>query len=254
MKQEIKDWADKWTSRFNKLSEAYDAPYYTQSPLEKIEGEVDIMFVGINPKGCNKGKSNYTTDKFLAGNECWENRFVDGKNVWKFTNGARFFMGYNASRQADTIDNDTRVIWTNLSPFQSNNGFKDLKKELKEEGIRSLIELVAIVKPKKIVFFGGDAFKMIDKFADESVKQNFEHMKVLDNLALEIGRIFDMPAYYVNHPSGQWAISHCFISVFVFVRNLIDIYENGKPKLALMEVKKRMRDEFKLWQDRIKLD
>lgn len=90
MKQEIKDWADKWTSRFNKLSEAYDAPYYTQSPLEKIEGEVDIMFVGINPKGCNKGKSNYTTDKFLAGNECWENRFVDGKNVWKFTNGARF--------------------------------------------------------------------------------------------------------------------------------------------------------------------
>lgn len=254
MKEEIRTWAEKWVPRFNKLSKTYNVPYYTQSPLCKVANEVDIMFVGINPKGCNVDSSNYTIDNFLAGNECWEERFAANKNVWKFTNGARLFMGYNAFRQTDTIDNDARVIWTNLSPFQSNKGFDDLKKELREEGIRSTIELISILKPQKIVFLGGDAFKMLDKYADESVKQNFEHMRVLDKWALEIGRLFDMPAYYLNHPSGQWAVGHYFISVFVFLRNLVDIYENGKPKLPLIEVKKKMRDEFKLWQDRIKLE
>ena len=253
MKEEIKDWADRWIPRFNQLSETYNVPYYTQSPLCKIDGDVDIMFVGINPKGGNKGTSNYTTDSFLAGNVCWEDRFVDNKNVWKFTNGARLFMGYNVFRQANTIDNDARVIWTNLSPFQSNKGFSDLKKELREEGIRSTIELISIVRPKKIVFLGGNAFKMIDKYADDSVKQNFEHVKVLNKWALEIGRFYNTPAYYVNHPSGPWAVGHYFISVFVFVRDLIDIYENGKPKFTLKEVQEKMRNEFKLWQKQIKL-
>lgn len=254
MKQEIKEWAEIWVPKFNELSKTYNVPYYTQSPLDKIEDEVDIMFVGINPKGSPEGLSNYTPEKFLAGNEHWEDRFVSNKNDWKFTKGARFFMGYNAFRQADTIDNDARVIWTNLSPFQSNNGFGDLKRELKEEGLRSTFELISIVKPKKIVFLGGNAFELIDKYADESVKQNFEHIKVLDKWPLEIGRIYGMPAYYVNHPSGQWPISNTFTSVFVFLRNLIDIYEDGKPKLPLKEVSEKMRTEFKLWQDRIGLE
>lgn len=103
MKEEIRTWAEKWVPHFNKLSQTYNVPYYTQSPLCKVENDVDIMFVGINPKGGNAGTSNYTTDKFIEGNECWEQRFVDNKNVWKFTNGARLFMGYNAFRQADTI-------------------------------------------------------------------------------------------------------------------------------------------------------
>lgn len=123
----IKEWGEKWVERFNELSAKYEVPYYTQSPLNLVGDGVDIMFVGINPKGGNKGVTNRTLDNFLAGNECWGQRFCGDKNVWKFTNGARFFMGYDASKHVDTIDDDHKVVWTNLTPFQSDKGFTDLK-------------------------------------------------------------------------------------------------------------------------------
>lgn len=119
----IKEWGEKWVERFNELSAKYEVPYYTQSPLNLVGDGADIMSVGINPKGGNKGVTNRTLDNFLAGNECWEQRFCGDKNVWKFTNGARFFMGYDASKHVDTIDNDNKVVWTNLTPFQSDKGF-----------------------------------------------------------------------------------------------------------------------------------
>ena len=247
----IKEWGEKWVERFNELSAKYEVPYYTQSPLNLIGDRIDIMFVGINPKGGNKGVTNNTLDKFLAGNECWDQRFCGNKNVWKLTNGARFFMGYDAFKHEETIDNDNKVVWTNLTPFQSDKGFTDLKAELRDEGIKSTFELISILRPRKIVFLGGNAFGLLDKYADDNLKQHFEHIKVFDNLPLEIGRLYNMPAYYVSHPSGQWPVSHCFISVFIFLRNLIDTYENERPMKSLNMVAECMRKEYALWHDRI---
>lgn len=247
----IKEWGEKWVERFNELSAKYEVPYYTQSPLNLVGDRIDIMFVGINPKGGNKGVTNRTLDNFLAGNECWGQRFCGNKNVWKFTNGARFFMGYDASKHVDTIDNDHKVVWTNLTPFQSDKGFTDLKAELRDEGVKSTLELISILKPKKVVFLGGNAFGLLDKYADNNLRLHFEHIKVFDKLPLEIGRLYNIPTYYVSHPSGKWPVSHCFISVFVFLRNLIDIYENDKPTKSLKMVAENMRKEFALWHDRI---
>lgn len=251
IKSRIEEWGKKWVKRFNELSGKYEFPYYTQSPLNLVEDEVEIMFVGINPKGSNKEVTNNTLDKFLAGNECWDQRFCGNKNVWKLTNGARFFMGYDAFKHEETIDNDNKVVWTNLTPFQSDKGFTDLKAELRDEGIKSTFELISILRPRKIVFLGGNAFGLLDKYADDNLKQHFEHIKVFDNLPLEIGRLYNMPAYYVSHPSGQWPVSHCFISVFIFLRNLIDTYENERPMKSLNMVAECMRKEYALWHDRI---
>ena len=254
MNTRIEKWGKKWAERFNELSAKYNVPYYTQSPLSLVGEEVDIMFVGINPKGGNKGITNNTFEQFLAGNKCWKQRFCDNKNVWKLTNGARFFMGYDAYKHEDTIDNDHKVVWTNLTPFQSNKGFTDLKVELRDEGIKSTIELISILRPKKIVFLGGNAFELLDKYADDSLKQHFEHIKVFEKLPLEIGRLYNMPAYYVSHPSGRsWPVSHCFVSVFIFLRNLIDTYENNKPTQSLKVIAERMRKEFSLWHERIEI-
>ena len=247
----IKEWGEKWVERFNELSAKYEVPYYTQSPLNLVGDRIDIMFVGINPKGGNKGVTNRTLDNFLAGNECWGQRFCGDKNVWKFTNGARFFMGYDVSKHVDTIDNDHKVVWTNLTPFQSDKGFTDLKAELRDEGVKSTLELISILKPEKVVFLGGNAFGLLDKYADNNLRLHFEHIKVFGKLPLEIGRLYNIPAYYVSHPSGKWPVSHCFISVFVFLRNLIDIYENDKPTKSLKTVAESMRKEFALWHDRI---
>lgn len=147
-------------------------------------------------------------------------------------------MGYDASKHEDTIDNDHKVVWTNLTPFQSDKGFTDLKVELRDEGIKSTLELITILRPKEIVFLGGNAFSLLDKYADDSLRQQFEHTKVFDNLPLEIGRLYNMPAYYVSHPSGKWPVSHCFTSVFIFLRKLIDIYEDEKPTKSLKMVAK----------------
>ena len=58
MKSRIEEWGKKWVKRFNELSGKYEFPYYTQSPLNLVEDEVEIMFVGINPKGSNKEVTN----------------------------------------------------------------------------------------------------------------------------------------------------------------------------------------------------
>ena len=258
IKQELLKWSKEWTEKFNNLSETYHNPYYTQSPLDAIEETVDVLFVGINPgepKDSIKQPNHYTPEQFLKGNPAWKERFKDGKNVWKFTNGARFFMGYDAQMHQDTIDNDAKVVWTNLSPFSSQNGFSDLPEELTEEGINCFIDLVKRLQPQKVVFLGGDAFKLIDRYAPDDIKQNFEHTTVFDNVPLEIGRIYGRPAYYVSHPSRKWAVSNSFIPVFIFLRDLYDVYENGKPKYKKLNViKDIMRREMKLWQERIKIE
>ena len=94
----IKEWGEKWVERFNELSAKYEVPYYTQSPLNLIGDRIDIMFVGINPKGGNKGVTNNTLDKFLAGNECWDQRFCGNKNVWKLINNSSLKFEYMATR------------------------------------------------------------------------------------------------------------------------------------------------------------
>ena len=43
IQEEIVKWAEKYVPEFNKLSEKYNTSYYTQSPLNCIDGEVDLM-------------------------------------------------------------------------------------------------------------------------------------------------------------------------------------------------------------------
>lgn len=54
-KQELlKEWSELWIPKFNELSQKYNTPYYTQSPLNVIETDIELMVVGINPKGNGK--------------------------------------------------------------------------------------------------------------------------------------------------------------------------------------------------------
>ena len=67
VQEEIVKWAEKYVPEFNKLSEKYNTSYYTQSPLNCIDGEVDLMLIGINPKGnLGEGSSKKTTEEYLA--------------------------------------------------------------------------------------------------------------------------------------------------------------------------------------------
>ncbi len=256
--QQLLAWSRKWVPLFNDLSKAYNTVYYTQSPLTKVDGDVDVMFIGINPGGCGDGVSCHTPEGFLEGNPGWENRFIDGKigGELRYFKEARFFMGYDEYPHPDTIDNDSRVVWTNWTPFAS-TGFGALKKELKgaevlSSAVNSTVELIKILQPRKVVFLGGKflgstPFELLDRYNDSSF--NVQHVKVYADY--EIGRVNGRPAYYVCHPTGRWLVSHCFTSVFIFLRDLIDVYRDGKPTLSLEEVKKRMLEELGFYQKRI---
>ena len=257
--EEIVNWANVYVPRFNKLSKVFQTHYYTQSPLDSIHDTVDLMIIGINPKGYfGNGERELTVEEFLKGNPCWEKRFNDdgtiNKKEWKYNQGARFFMGYDDFRHNDSIDNDKKTVWTNLSPFESENGSSDLKKELMEEGIRGTLALIEILRPKRIVLLETNAFQVIEETLDSN-SDVIEYSSVFSNIKAKVGRIYNIPTISLSHPSktGGWEVSNKFNSMFVFIHGLAEITNKRDTIKPLKDVVKIMRDEMKLWKERVSL-
>ena len=256
MNDRIKSWAEKYVPKFNELSKKYHTTYYTQSPLNVVGEDVETMIIGINPKGCPGGGETVlgSADDYLKGNSTWENRFLDDGTInpdWrKFLSGAHTFLGYDHFYYPESIDNDQRTVWTNLTPFVSENGNNDSPKELMIEGVKSILELIDIIKPKYIVLLGVDAFKQLKNNSDES-DSFIEYTHVFSNRKAQIGRIFNIPTVCVAHPSRQWEVSNKFISVFIFLHRMSEITNKRNKMFSLSVVADNMRKEMRLWQERV---
>ena len=256
IQEELQKWANKYVPRFNELSKQFKTHYYTQSPLNSINDTIELMIIGINPKGnLNNGERELTVVEFLKGNPFWENRFNDNGTInkeWKYNQGARFFMGYDDFRHNDSIDNDEKTVWTNLSPFESKSGSSDLRKELMKEGISSTLALIKILQPKRIVLLGTNAFqKMAMILGDES--SAIEFSPVFSNVKAQVGRIYNIPTVSLTHPSGQWDVSNKFNSMFVFIHGLAEITNKRDTVKPLKDVVEIMRKEMELWKERVSL-
>ena len=253
--EEIVNWANEYIPRFNELSKQYNTHYYTQSPLNSINDTVELMIIGINPRGnSNNGERELTVEKFLEGNFEWEKRFNDDETInkkWRFIKDARFFMGYDNFRHNDSIDNDQKTVWTNLSPFES-KGISDLRKEFMEEGIRSTLALIKILQPKRIVLLG-KTFPII-KRSLESDSDIIEFSSVFSNVSAQVGRIHNIPTVSVNHPSSRkWDVSNKFNSMFIFIHGLAEITNKRDTVKPLKDVVEMMRIEMKTWKGRVSL-
>lgn len=250
----IYEWAQKWVPRFNEKSELFNTGYYTQSPLNVIEESPDLMIIGINPKGTfGNGESIKTVEEFLNGNPCWNDRFDAAGNItWgSYIGNTHHFFGLNNKVKVVPFDDDKKTVWTNLSPFDSENGSNDLPRELLQIGIESTLELINHIKPKKIVLLSLEAFSKLDRFNLDKKQYPIEHEKVLPKWGLEVGRICGIPTISIVHPSSSaWPISNKFTSVFVFLHGMVDIPKNGKIQ-KLSEVLRLMRQEYQLWNDRM---
>lgn len=257
MNAKIIEWADKYVPEFNRLAQLHSAAFYTQSPLYEIDEGTDTVILGINPKGTPKVDDPTETSSaaFLNGNKTWANRVTD-KN-WianNFYTGARWFMGYDKRRGSDAFDLDSKTVWTNLVPFQSDNGFNDLHPDLIDIGLRSTLDLIEILRPKRIVLLSKDGFRKLSspEVADD-MQSKIKYVRVLTEPALEIGTIFGIPAVCVPHPSGKWPVSNKFIPVFIFLHNLSYKDTNGNPRKSLEEVRDIMRGEISAWLNGLKL-
>ena len=249
--EEILKWAKKYVPIFNDLSATYKTPYYTQSPIDDINEAIDILIIGINPKGnIGIGGKTLTAEQYIKGNPSWPDRFSqDGKidKKWKFIHGARFFLGFDHFIHLDSIDNDQKTVWTNLSPFESNNGSNDLKKELMEIGLKSTLDLIKILQPKRIILLGIKAFSQIRKTIDRN-DGIIEYSPVYKNIKSLVGRIYNIPTVCLPHPSGQWEVSNKFIPMFVHLHEMEEITNERDTVRPLKDVVEIMRTEMKAWQ------
>lgn len=257
LQKQITAWAEKYVPKFNELSKKYETSYYTQSPLSVVCDSVELMVVGINPKGDSiypKGKE-LTYEEFLNGNPCWKGRFQDDGSIhpaWgkdsRFLPDARFFLGYGKNYSSDDIDSDKKTIWTNLSPFVSPQGSKDLSKELMQAGVISTIELIKIVNPKRIVLFGDGALEMIKSNMEEQTEISYK--QVFENVNYLVGQIYGIPTVNVCHPSSRkWSVSNSFTSFFIFLHKLA----SDKFKSNLENVVDYMRKEMTAYQTKVKI-
>lgn len=258
--EQLIEWAEKYVPKFNKLSQLYQTPYYTQSPLNVIEEEVDTMIVGINPKGkLGTGESIFENPKkYLEGNPTWSSRFQEDGSIspdWgkkhRFLSGTHLFLGYDNFFHPESIDNDKKTIWTNLTPFVSDNGNNDICRELMNEGLKSTLELIQYVNPKHIVLLGIDAFSQIENNSKDS-NVLIEHTTVFNNIPDQIGRINRIPTTCIVHPSSlSWGVSNKFTSMFVFLHKMAEITNEKNKIRPLNEVANIMRNEMKMWQERV---
>ncbi len=229
------------------MAKEFDTCYYTQSPLSQIEDCIDTLILGINPKGDGKVSKDKTADEFLDGNECWSTRFK-----WKFFVETRWFLGYNHLESSDSVDNEKKTVWANLTPFVSNKGFSDLKPELVSVGVESTLRLIEILKPKRIILLTKDGFRELrGKNVPQSVKDRISSVRVMESPALEIGMILGVPTVCVPHPSGKWPVSNKFTSIFILLHNLSCRDANGKIRENIDEVRNIMREEIEALQTKV---
>ena len=240
----IEDWAQYYVPEFNRLSEKYKTPYYTQSPLSNVDESVELMIVGINPKGeLGTGKIELTWEEYLKGNKFWNERFLkDGTMHPDWEKGAflpllHFFLGYDKYYHPESIDSDKKTIITNISPFCSINGFDDLPPELKRIGLESIASLFALVKPKRIVLLGANAFGKIQ--ANMEDKTNVSYETVYKGFC--VGQICGIPTVNVIHPANRnWGVPNSFPPIFIFLHKIA----TDKFRLDIKNVADYMRKQI----------
>lgn len=250
IQEKLQTWEKNCVAAFDNVKRHY----YTQSPLDKIDAEPELMIIGSHPdispqeKDCNFNSD--TKHTFLQGNLDWNNRFSsDGKmaKYWeKYLWNVRFFLGYPQRYPVAPIDDENQTVWTNLTPFEANKE-NPLPKGALELGIPYTLELISILKPKRIVLMKADAFNLLKKNNPQNYPIDYREVLQYKNICT-IGRICGIPTVCVqSYASPQWPVYNKFTSSFILLHKLSDIEEKGKMR-SLDRVVKIMKDELRAWK------
>lgn len=239
----IEDWAQYYVPEFNRLSEKYKTPYYTQSPLSNVGESVELMIVGINPKGeLGTGKTELTWEEYLKGNKSWNERFLKDGTMhpdWKkrFLPDVHFFLGYDNYYHPESIDSDSKTIITNMTPFCSPKGFnKPMPSELIQIGLESIASLFSLVKPKRIVLLGANAFGNIQANMEDKTNVSYETLYK----GFCVGQICGIPTVNVIHPASNGWVTNSFPPIFIFLHKIA----TDKFKLDIKNVADYMRKQI----------
>lgn len=175
MKKELEAWADETAKAYDKIAsdrhskERVDLPFYTQSPLDGISGNPRLLIAGINPGSdgsytAQKENPNWDIKKgmdgkhLLKGNFCRQN---DGKTAWEQRNKWSYWRGlkkyFSKIVPEAEWEDPMKVVLTNASFFATKKA-DDISESLLRKTLPYTIELVKILTPKRIAFFGTGCF------------------------------------------------------------------------------------------------
>lgn len=262
IQKELQQWAENAVEEFNKLSQKskkenkgkdkHGIGYYQQSPLNVISKPVETLVCGINP-GSGSSAVNMTASEFLEGNKDWKNRFVSEEEnaaitkEWaKYFGGVHYFVCGDHFRHNGGFDDDTKTVWTNLTPFATPDT-GGLGKEIYQKSIPYTLELISVLRPKRIILLGFDSFNKIIKYGGIKKDEIIAIPVVRDkseNGILEIGSIYGIPTIQLPHPSRNWGFHKLFLPLFVKMwetivkerRNLDETAKKIKIQLTRLEL------------------
>lgn len=234
IKDLLHDWAEEAIEVFNSLSSKNPkTPYYTQSPLDKINHPIDTLVLGINPSSSeSKETAMKSPDEFLCGNENWRYRFqgeTEGSHVssdWaKYFGNAHFMLCGDQERHNLLLDNDEKTVWANLTPFATTDASK-LTKAHFEEALPFTARLIKILKPRRIILLSTEGLSHLNPFIRVErlplVRDTSSHKTI------EIGTIDGIPAIQLSHPSRDWGFPKYVIPMIVQMHKLHAVEENNK--------------------------
>ncbi|WP_294480759.1 hypothetical protein [uncultured Bacteroides sp.] len=169
-KEALATWADNTAKGYVSIAKDLgdEAPsFYTQSDLTKLGQSPEVMILGINPGSGGtyieqKANSNWDLNgadmdgaHLILGNYCkdansrpvWENRTK--WNYWK-----RLRNYFRNVTEGNPLDDESKFVLSNISFFNTPKA-NQLSNELLLKSIPYSIELINIIKPKRIVFLSG---------------------------------------------------------------------------------------------------
>ncbi len=251
VREQLSDWARDAIKDLNPLALKTGIGYYQQSPLNGINNPIETLVCGINPGSGSSGRE-LSAETFLNGNDDWTSRFISeddnayvSKKWAKYFGDAHYFICNDKVRHRDGFDNDTKTVWTNLTPFATpdSNG---LTKELYTASIPYTLKLFQILKPKRIILLGFDSFDKIMKYHGDVNIKVIAIPIVKDRLEkglLIVGTIDGIPTIQLPHPSRSWNFHRFFVPLFVQMwdqivkerRPLIETAEKIKNNLTRLE-------------------
>ncbi|MBE6319322.1 MAG: hypothetical protein E7081_10180 [Bacteroidales bacterium] len=228
MQDELTKWAKKAFEFYSQLGQKENIGFYTQTPLNDISSNPDIVVMGINPGSNGSFQKDYSIEQFMRGNFYWTQH-----RSWAYIKRIEDFLKRGLGNNAENIfSNDNRIVYINASCFQTKKagalGYNLLCKSLP-----FTIDLIRKLNPRILLCLS--AKKIF------GIEQSFEREYLTEDVL--IGQLENIQIIGTPHPSGRLTNAKR-----EYIRNVINLAIKNSH-LCLKECAELIRNEISLNSD-----
>ena len=229
IQKELRDWANKVVTKYNRVAQTEDSSYYTQSNLSIINRKPQVLILGINPGSSGKYKI-IDPETFLKGNP-----FFSPQVNWHIWNGLKKI--FRAGGIEMLLENEEDFVFSNIYHFDTPKADQLLSKIKNDcEYIELTKELIQKLTPSMVICLG----------KDDCMKKLIKFPKILiDDEELLYGEIDNIPIYGIPHTSKYYTNEESTMLGVV----LASLYKKEMlPEKS--EISNRFKDVIKAFKDR----